>query len=264
MWRYAASRATGASHQRSGIACQDRFACAEVANDIFAFVIADGAGSASMCEAGAGLAVETIIRAISSELHAGQTDMQELLRSAVAEAQIAVGAEAEGEGLSSNEFATTLLAVVVGPSGGAAVQIGDGVIVVRDEEGAWCWMFWPQHGEFVNTTRFLTDDDAMERMEIGSLPGGVTDVVLMSDGLERLSLDIGRKEAHSPFFTGLIGPLSLSEGQGEVVDLSSQLELFLCSERVRSRTDDDVSLIMATRSISKSNDEEPASDKSSD
>jgi hypothetical protein len=42
-------------------------------------------------------------------------------------------------------------------------------------------------------------------------------------------------------------PLHVSSGSAEVPDLSASLEGFLSSERVRMRTDDDVSLIMATR-----------------
>jgi len=52
------------------------------------------------------------------------------------------------------------------PSGGGALQIGDGVIVVSDGGDGWSWLFWPPPGEYVNTTRFLTDEDSMQVLEV--------------------------------------------------------------------------------------------------
>jgi len=246
MWRYAAAKATGVSHQRMGLPCQDRFACDQVGDGTIILALADGAGSASMAEHGAELAVQTVVRVISSQLRQGQTDLHEAMCEAVLEARQAIRSAAQDKSVSFRELASTLLAVAITPDKGVAAQIGDGLIVVRDQEDAWCWVFWPQHGEFVNTTRFLTDDDAMEHAEIESLPPTVYDLVLLTDGLERLALDFPNKAAYGPFFTGLINPLVASDGTGAIPRLSSQLETFLCSERITSRADDDVSLILAT------------------
>jgi hypothetical protein len=42
-------------------------------------------------------------------------------------------------------------------------------------------------------------------------------------------------------------PLFMAEGGAEIASLSDSLKQFLSSERIGSRTDDDVSLILATR-----------------
>src|SRR5947207_12025637 len=47
-----------------------------------------------------------------------------------------------------------------------ALPICDGVIVVSQDGGEWGWVFWPQRGEYANTTRFLTDEDAVARLEV--------------------------------------------------------------------------------------------------
>lgn len=121
--------------------------------------------------------------------------------------------------------------------------VGDGVMVVRDGTDEWSWMFWPQRGEYANTTYFLTDVIHCPQFEVFS--GIVTDIAL-SDGLEPLALNYADKTVHDPFFTGMFEPLVKAEGCGEITTLSASLEQFLSSERVRSRTDDDVSLILAT------------------
>ena len=107
-------------------------------------------------------------------------------------------------------------------------------------------MFWPQRGEYANTTHFLTDKDAAERLQIEPLVGKVTDVALMTDGLESLALHYASKSVHEPFFHGMFQPLLDADGAEEINRLSASLERFLSSERVGSRTDDDVSLILAT------------------
>jgi hypothetical protein len=69
----------------------------------------------------------------------------------------------------------------------------------------------------------------------------------MTDGLQPLALHYATQSVHEPFFRGMFLPLYGSSGSGEVPALSASLEQFLSSERVRMRTDDDVSLILVTR-----------------
>jgi hypothetical protein len=69
----------------------------------------------------------------------------------------------------------------------------------------------------------------------------------MTDGLQSLALHYASQSVHQPFFQGMFQPLHASSGSAEVPALSDSLEGFLASERVRMRTDDDVSLILATR-----------------
>ncbi|MGQ4806971.1 hypothetical protein NKDENANG_00309 [Candidatus Entotheonellaceae bacterium PAL068K] len=110
----------------------------------------------------------------------------------------------------------------------------------------------------------------MERLQVEAFSGKVTDVALMTDGLESLALHYASRSVHEPFFHGMFRPLFDLEGSswptgyggvrrhvlfrplfdleeiGEIKRLSALLERFLSSERVRARTDDDVSLILAT------------------
>jgi hypothetical protein len=246
MWRIAAARATGTSHLKAGLPCQDRLACRVLGSRTLVAAIADGAGSAPLAERGAAIAVETVVQYLSRALDKGRSDYGTMLREAAAGARESVLAEAQKNGSEPRDLASTLLVTVAGPSGGAALQIGDGMIVVSDGGGGWCWVFWPQHGEYANTTHFLTDEDAAARLQVEPFSGKVTDIALMTDGLEPLALHYASRSVYEPFFDGMFRPLFDADGTNEISHLSASLERFLSSERVGSRTDDDVSLILAT------------------
>ncbi|MEO7860067.1 MAG: PP2C family serine/threonine-protein phosphatase [Nitrospirales bacterium] len=247
MWRFAAARATGKSHHKSGLPCQDRLACMVLPHDAFIAVLADGAGSAAMGEIGAEIAVNTIVARLQRALEEGRSDFGALLQEAAVQAREAVVSEAIKQELEPRSFASTLLVLMLVPEGGAALQIGDGVIVVSDGGNGWSWVFWPQRGEYANTTYFLTDDDAIERIQVETFSGAISDIALMSDGLEPLALHYASKAVHDPFFNGMFRPLHQSDGHAEIIHLSVSLERFLSSDQVGSRTDDDVSVILATR-----------------
>jgi hypothetical protein len=231
-----------------GSPCQDRFACAVLANGGLVAVVSDGAGSAPRAEVGAEVAVQAVFDRLRQLVEGPACpEMLAALEDAALDARDAVLARAEAEGEEAACYAATLLALVDTPGGGAALQIGDGVIVVGEDGNGWRWMFWPERGEYANTTRFLTDDDAADHLRVAELPGRPTDVAMMTDGLQSLALHYASQSVHEPFFQGMFQPLHGSSGSAEVPALSDSLEGFLSSERVRMRTDDDVSLILATR-----------------
>jgi hypothetical protein len=231
-----------------GSPCQDRLACAVLTNGSLVAVVSDGAGSAPRAEVGA----EVVVHAVMDRLRQlveeqGCPELLSSLQDAALHARDAVLSRAEADGEGAASYAATLLALVDTPDGGAALQIGDGVIVVGEDDGGWQWMFWPQRGEYANTTRFLTDDDAPDHVRVAEFTGSPTDVAIMTDGLQSLALHYASQSVHDPFFAGMFQPLHASSGSAEVPALSASLEQFLSSERVRTRTDDDVSLILATR-----------------
>ncbi len=249
MWRYAAARTTGSSHLKRDEICQDRF---EVwsADDVFLAAVSDGAGSATRAEVGADLAVR---RGLES-LRAGYretTDWPSLVASAFEDARAAVLAQADAESRPARDFACTLLLVALTSQGGAAGQIGDGVIALRDDaEEGWSWVFWPQKGEYANMTRFLTDPDGASPPDLAGIRPSVFEIALMTDGLEALALNYSERSAHDPFFEGVLAPLRSTDAVGEAEGLSAGLAGFLSSPRVSDRADDDLTLVIATRTVS--------------
>jgi hypothetical protein len=59
-------------------------------------------------------------------------------------------------------------------------------------------------------------------------------------------LNYATRSAHTRFFEGMIAPLRSSVGEGHIEELSARLAEFLVSDRVRERTDDDVSILVAS------------------
>lgn len=248
MWKVVSGQATGSAHEKLRIECQDRIACLLLSEHAtFIGAIADGAGSASLAHVGAAIAVDVITTCAQLGVRAGRDDHDRVLKDGASLARTRIFEEAEKRSIPARELACTLLAVIATPAGGAALQIGDGVIVVRDFAEAWRWLFWPQKGEYTNSTYFLTDDSALDQTNVAALPYDVQDIALLSDGLESLALHYATRAAHAPFFTGAFANVYASPEQGELVGLSAALADYLRSPAIRARTDDDVSLVLATR-----------------
>ena len=206
-----------------------------------------GPGSAEFSDQGAEIAVREWIAAISRVQIGPETEFATEAKLAAEAARMAVLALAEGQQASPRQFASTLLAIISTEYGGAAVQIGDGVIVANDGEHDWSWIFWPQRGEYANTTRFLTEEDALDNLQAEAFSKPLTDVALTSDGLEALAIHYASRSVHAPFFLGMFRPLVESDSVGKHESLCVALEGYLASPAIADRTDDDVSLILATR-----------------
>jgi hypothetical protein len=155
---------------------------------------------------------------------------------------------AEADSLTSGAFACTFLASIVGRDCAAFMQIGDGCIVVSEleEPDEYSWVFWPQKGEFANMTTFATSEQASEHLEFALVNQKVAELAVFTDGIERIALRFDTQEVHSPFFLPMFVPIRPEpEGHNEL--LSSSLRQFFNSERINDRTDDDKTLILATR-----------------
>ena len=74
------------------------------------------------------------------------------------------------------------------------------------------------------------------------------EVAVFSDGIERLVLDMANKEVHSPAFKPIFEWLSGIEPD-RTGEPSKALLAYLASDHVNRRTDDDKTLVMATRAL---------------
>jgi hypothetical protein len=145
--------------------------------------------------------------------------------------------------LDVREFACTLLTAIVAPRHAAFAQVGDGAIVVW-RENAYQTVFWPQTGEYANTTYFLTNPDYEDRLEFRILEEEVEELALFTDGLQMLALHYQSRTVHGPFFAPMFQALHRAANAEE---LDGPLVRFLTSRAVNDRTDDDKTLILATR-----------------
>lgn len=253
-WRYAAARCVGSSHTRSGTQCQDAWVC-EILQDVsgepvIAVVVADGAGSAERGAEGADVACHMMLESFRNYLL--RDSLSTLDRSQCAEfvwqAAQSLRTMADDEGLVARDYACTLLLSAIGEASSLFLQIGDGGIGIRGEAtDGWALAFWPQRGEYANTTNFLTDRDVDRRMDFAAIAGRVDETAVFSDGLQMLLTNSAARSIHAPFFDQVFSVMRASEIRGEDKDLSLKLELFLQSAAVDERTDDDRTLVLATR-----------------
>jgi len=211
-------------------------------------VVADGAGSAPRGGAGAALACRTIAGAAAEALPGGipcETTLCEMLHAAhVRLAEAACRAERP-----LRDLATTVIVALSDGATTVAAHVGDGAAVARCAEG-WRILSWPESCEHAGTTRFLTEEPPAIRTARIDAP--VSAVALLTDGLERLVLDLAAKAPHPPFFDMVAAPLDTLAADPETPvgrhrALSAALGRYLDGETVNERTDDDKSLAVAVR-----------------
>lgn len=244
MWKLVYGSVRGTSHVQSGQPCQDHCAGSIVGTQIVA-ACSDGAGSAELSHLGSRCAVERFVEEATRSI--GEAAPQrEAVKGWVDAVRTSVLEEASAQGVPPRQLACTLLGAIAGDDWTAFVQIGDGVIVF-DGEAEYELAFWPDNGEYANTTRFLTEEDYLAHLRIEIMPRPVGEIALLTDGLQMLALDFVQARVHGPFFAPLFR--AVRNGPDEVT-LRASLLGFLDSRRVNDRTDDDKTLLLATRSNS--------------
>jgi hypothetical protein len=256
-WRVVHASVVGSSHTKTGEPCQD-FASHEVidgaeAGEVLVAVISDGAGSAEQSAVGSSTACHAFISLVRLFI-AGGGDVSSLDRTQaqhwVKEITDELDRKAHDSGRDVGDYACTLLAAIITNDAAAFMQIGDGAIVTsHGEADGWSWVFWPQHGEYANTTNFLVSKNALEVVEFDVAPRRIDEVALFTDGLENLVLHQTSKTVHDPFFNALFRPVRQATSVGHDEDLSEKLKLYLASPAFCERTDDDRTLLIASRKL---------------
>jgi len=246
-WRWAAASKIGTSHVKQGTRKQDAYACFEPAPATLCAIVCDGAGSAQFGGQGASVICRSLITGLREHFRQGrELPSDELIWSLIDQARDMLSAAAEKRYLSRRAFASTLLLAIASKAEALTVHVGDGAIVARDSQGCWRALSWPENGEYASTTYFLTDDPS-PRARIVRWVEKFDAFAVFSDGIEDLALDQKAQTAHEPFFRSMSKPLDTSTETGRSVGLSRALTDFLGSERVCERTDDDKTLILASR-----------------
>lgn len=253
MWKLVYGSVQGTSHVESGKPCQD-YCAGSAENGLLVAACSDGAGSAELSHFGSRAAV---LRFMEEASHPAGVPDREALEGWIASARESVLAEAEAKGVPPRQLACTFLAAIVGEDWAAFVQIGDGVIVFDGSAGddgtpdprpvaGYDLAFWPDNGEYANTTRFLTQADFRDHLRIEIVPRRICELAVMTDGLQMLALDFAGSKVHDRFFAPLFR--TVRAGPDEQA-LTASLLAFMDSRRVNERTDDDKTLLLATRSI---------------
>lgn len=262
-WIKASSSVQGTSHIDTDTDCQD-YSLIDVLppekdseTPCLVACVSDGAGSAKYSQIGSELACRVFYEAVREDKFrfedkdhrdSGQTKVSEKLVERwvsgwVVKIREAIDDAAKDRGLPVRQFACTFLGAVVFNNLAVYLQIGDGAIV-NDEGGELSEVFWPQSGEYANTTNFITSEDYEKHLLIRVSHVEANRLAIFSDGIERLALDFKNRQVYQPFLLPLFESMASCDPE---VDLNAPLDRFLASHPVNERTDDDKSLILASR-----------------
>jgi hypothetical protein len=249
-WRYINASVVGTSHFAADTPCQDDCIVDVLpvhGDELLVAVLADGAGSAPESHHGASLACSEFVAAIT-RWSSSVSDVEDLDEQTIFEwierVRMSIENRATEFALTSRDFACTFLAAIVSKHTSIFVQIGDGAIVVR-ANGELDAVFWPDSGEYANMTYFVTDPEWREHVHF-SRGEAVHDLALTTDGLQKLALHFATRSVHSPFFDSMFAALQRTP-PGYAEQFQEDLIAFLQSDAVNGRTDDDKSLVLATR-----------------
>jgi hypothetical protein len=212
----------------------------------------DGAGSAPLGAIGADVAARTAVSACVEALAAtaaaggarrGHWWTQQL-RCAAGAARDAIGDEAARRDVAPSALATTLLLVLATAARVVSLQIGDGAVVAGGADDAVVGVTTAERGEYLNETSFLTSAGAVEAARVAEWRGPVAHVALTTDGLQVVALDLASGLPHAPFFRPLFAHVRHAADPDAA---AGELATWLASPRVAARTDDDLTLVLASR-----------------
>jgi hypothetical protein len=241
-WRIAAASVTGPGHLRDGRPCQDAHEWELLPDGSLAAAVADGAGSAARSDAGAAAAVRAAIAVLRERLPGS---LEEALVEAIRAAGAAVESSARQLGAAPSDLATTLIVCVTGADGVLVAQVGDGEVIVQAADGETLRVTGRGRArEYLNETTFLTSPGALDAIALDGWTGAVSHLAILSDGLQLLALAGSEGTPHRPFFDPLFRFVT---GEADAQHASERLRSFLASDRVSARTDDDVTLLLASR-----------------
>jgi len=251
-WKISGSSVTGKSHADRGETGQDCHRAGSVQigdREFFIGLVADGAGSTTDGGRGADIACgktrECIIDSLRRDDDLAHITDDEIRRW-ITTARDAIAAEAAGSGKRLKDYACTFLGAVAGGDHALFFQVGDGAIVASTACGEYETIFWPEQGEYANTTFFVTDDGFPAHLDIRHANPSPREIALFTDGIQTLALSFAQKNAHAGFFRPLFQALR-QHPDGDFLDFSRQLDAFLSRDDVSARSDDDKTLVLALR-----------------
>lgn len=253
-WRFAHASVVGAAHLAQNTICQDRFVCRTMKkgdDEILIAAVADGAGSTSNGHLGAELACTLFAEQIETFLAGGNVSIKALNadfgRRWIEYFQAKIRETSRADEQTIREYASTFLGAVVGTREAAFFQVGDGGIVVSESGSAGSYGFAvePSDALYVNMTDFLTDETAADHLKFKLFEKSIEDLILFSDGIFPVAVNYQTDQPHEPFLMPMIAPLK--NGNGNLSNLNEKLENFLASPKINEKTDDDKTIILASR-----------------
>ena len=244
-WRVFGASVVGKSHLDKGLPCQDAHAHVSAGESLVA-VVCDGAGSARHSELGAQFVATTLAQALARRLEQGASIEQlhdGMLLSSMAQVRGALEEMADNHGAVLDDYATTVVGVVMGPSVGVFFHLGDGVGVAQLGDGGEL-ISPPANGEYANETYFISGERWRDQLRLLPIPRGVRGLVLMSDGCMPFAMSKNNASLYAPFMGAVQNYLSCMD---DITLGEEALAHTLADPRTHQITGDDKTLLLALR-----------------
>jgi|GEM_PF-663416 len=246
-WKAVLGKGIGTSHIKTNKPCQD-YGHYEILDDVFIGAVSDGAGSARLSHIGSETAVKVAITELKQyewqqSQPLTQQKAKEIFSKVLEEVKSALNKKAQENNCLSKDLACTLLAVVATPKWLAAMQVGDGLIVVGSQgKDDYELLFKPDKGEYVNQTTFVTSSQALKKMQVNVRQNSHNFISISTDWNENIAVNHNKDwKPATKFFEVLKSWLQ------EMTEEKCKQELnnFLNSKDVNSKTEDDKTLLLA-------------------
>ena len=254
-WRVAAAAVRGTGHDETGSPCQDACAVRTSTNgEWIALVASDGAGTAANSQISSRYVADAFADALMANASRLQTQspgawLTDAVIQQVLDIRNALRAKAGSDDI--NSYHCTLVAALVGPSGGIAVHLGDGAVFGgvaapgtprKIDLASDYFLSQPQNGEYANETVFLTEKDWIKNIRIAPL-ATVDWVVLGTDGGMALAM------VHEKLpKTGFVAPvLHVVQQHNDNDTRNNKLLAILSDPQANKLTNDDKTLVVAVR-----------------
>ncbi len=251
IWKTIGKSVIGTSHIAVDKPCEDTIAYKVVVTaggeEVLICCVSDGAGSARFAVEASLYCTQSVTDVLVELAHSGVDIDKAKIYEVLERLYDGLEATAAMDNEALNEYSCTLLGCFITNRYSVFFQIGDGAIIRNDEAGFYTYVWWPDNGEYQNTTSFLVDDRSLSNLKVAVIEGKVDEVAIFSDGLQMLALNVENKQVHQPFFTGLYRYLRMADDEGKLGVLNRKLGEYLYSQPINERTDDDKTLFLATR-----------------
>lgn len=248
-WKVIGKSVKGTSHLASGNECEDAVRYSVIKDeqgDVLICCASDGAGSALYAAEASSTVTDEVVKRMAAWLQSGKDVDEAAVYSILEDVYDVLVKQAKEVEADLNEFSCTLLGCCIGDETAVFFQLGDGALV-RQHENAYTHIWWPDNGEYQNATSFLIDDPNFGSLKVQVLNEKIDEIALFTDGLQMLALNYEQQLVHQPFFNALFPSLRMADTEEKIAILNRRLEEYLDSNAINTRTDDDKTLLLATR-----------------
>lgn len=251
IWKAIARSAQSFAHRQMGQPCQDYARYAILPNETLIGAVAGGSDSASCSYLGAVLAAESSLRTLEEYLYqnhgqfpVSQEGARQLFIRLYHDALIQIEKIARIHQCKVENFTCTLMVFVATPQGMLAMQIGNGLLVVRQAHGMYQLLFRPVQKQLAHPAIFVTSGNALEAMQVCVLQVSPVFLCAATDGLEPVALRLQDWAPYASFFRPLEDYLTVTPDPERSPEY---LEQFLVSDWLSQWTTNDRTMLLAQR-----------------